>query len=165
MMRTSFAVIIVVFRLLLWSSQSTFSRTHRSDENISLSPQMHVWSARSSRSLLTRTHDHHDTLSRGQGTISPLPHPHLSSSSPNIIKSNHAQSGIKDALQLALEEVFGQLNKPVKSDRAQSSHPVKSDPSILPSQSRVRWRCHGALACEYITPTLVIHDAVLHQVT
>ena len=174
-----FALIIIVgFGLLSQSTHSSNWRT-KLEEDIS-SPQISVlFDRRPSRSLRTNNYDHDTVVTTlpqqpsSHETNGTLPHPNLSLSSSDTVNSNHDQSKIKNVLQLAMEEVFGQSNnpvksdrtRPVKSDRAQSYIPVKSDLSMLPSQSSVRWRCRGALACEYITPTLVIHDAVLHQVT
>ena len=165
-----FALIIIVGFGLLSPSTHSSNWPTKLEEDIS-SPQISVlFDRRPSRSLRTKSHDH-DTLGTlqqqpsGRETSDTLPHPNLPLSPSDTVNSNDEQPNIKGALQLALEEVFDQSNNPVKSDRTQSSIPVKSDPSKLPSQSRVRWRCRGTLACEYITPTLVIHDAVLHQVT
>ena len=168
-MRTSFTWNIVVVGLFLQSIHSSFSRTQHVDEDIHISSQISGLFDRTSRSLLMRTRDLAtvDTPPSDKRTHNPLPRPKQSSSTSSIDKTHHTQSNSKNSLQLALEEVFGRsIHHPVKSERAaaQSSYPVNSEPSTLPSQSRVRWRCRGALACEYIIPTLVIHDAVLYKV-
>ena len=170
-MRTSFPWNIVIVWLFLQLTHSSFSRTQHGDEDIHISSQISGLFDRTSRSLLMRTRDLDlvDTPPHDKRTNNPLPRPKLSSSTSTVDRSHHVQSNSKDALQLALEEVFEQSNHhQVRSaDRRAahlSSNSVNFDPSMLPSQSRLRWRCRGALACEYITPTLVIHDAVLYKV-